>query len=291
MKIIEALKSSDSTTTKFIQMTLDGTTRVETTYVDYCNKHIICFATQVGCNYGCTFCANGLAHNFRRNLECGEIFAQCQTVIDYIKLGNKYDLPKPFLFSAMGCGDPLANPENLEKAFYILHKIYPDSKFALATTGKCLDNFFPLMDAIDRMELNFKLTVSLHSAIGDVRKRLLPICEGDDDLNALMDTLKNYQRPQGKMPRHVEYNVVLFQGINDSKDDAKAIYKLLESRDLLDISTIKINKYNPVPRATLKPSDKVNEFVGFLKDLGAPVEVYETNGSDVGAACGQLVAY
>ena len=67
MEIKEIVQSKDKISRKYIQKTNDNF-RIETTYVDYSNKNIICFSTQVGCNMGCKFCYNGLKNNFKRNL-------------------------------------------------------------------------------------------------------------------------------------------------------------------------------------------------------------------------------
>ena len=89
--------------------------------------------------------------------------------------------------------------------------------------------------------------------------------------------------------REVDYNVVLFDDINDSKEDALKIYSLLSSYRLIPLSTVKINKYNHVDGSSLKPSQRQPEFVEYLRYLNVNVETYETNGVDIGAACGQLV--
>ena len=39
------------------------------------DRHTVCVSTQVGCAYGCKFCASGL-NGFRRNLTAGEIVDQ-----------------------------------------------------------------------------------------------------------------------------------------------------------------------------------------------------------------------
>ena len=67
--------SIDNVCRKYIQTTTDDY-RIETSYVDYKNKYIICFSTQVGCNLRCKFCYNGIKCNFKRNLTSEEICNQ-----------------------------------------------------------------------------------------------------------------------------------------------------------------------------------------------------------------------
>lgn len=272
IKITNIAYSKDNITRKYVQKTEDSY-RIETTYVDYSNKHIICFSTQIGCNLGCKFCYNGLKHNFVRNLTVLELCNQIENVIASEQITNN----KPILFSAMGIGEPLLNYENLILAFYYLNEKYPNSKFALATTGIDLRKIFNL--AIDLKELNFKLTISLHATTNQKRSLLIPIY---NDINALIETVKQYETISDKK---VEWNYVLIKGINDSQEDAKALYELLGSSEL-----IKINKFNKVEPSDLIGSENIEEFIKELRKHKMNVEYYETNGEDINAACGQMIS-
>src|SRR2546423_11655962 len=44
-------------------------------YGEASDRHTLCVSTQVGCAYGCTFCASGL-EGFKRNLNVEEIVGQ-----------------------------------------------------------------------------------------------------------------------------------------------------------------------------------------------------------------------
>lgn len=100
IKIEDIKYSTDGITRKYVQRTHDNL-KIETTHVNYINKHIICFSTQIGCNLGCKFCYNGIKHNFKRNLTAEEIYTQIENIIKKEKLNGD----KPILFSAMGIGD------------------------------------------------------------------------------------------------------------------------------------------------------------------------------------------
>ena len=112
IRISNVKYSKDKVSRKYVQTTYDNF-RIETLYVDYKNKHIICFSTQIGCNLKCKFCYNGLKHNFKRNLTSEEICNQIENVIKEENINND----KPILFSAMGIGEPLLNYDNLIKDF------------------------------------------------------------------------------------------------------------------------------------------------------------------------------
>lgn len=273
VKIRDIAYSNDTISRKYVQTTADDY-RIETLYVDYKNKYIICFSTQVGCNLRCKFCYNGIRHNFKRNLTSKEICNQIENVMNE----EKPNKDKPILFSAMGIGEPLLNYDNLIKAFHILNKKYPNNKFALATTGVNLKNILNL--AKDLKDINkFKLTISLHSADEEKRKYLMPI---SNDLISLVKTGKKYKAISG---REVEWNYVLFNNINDSIEDAKKLFELLGKDEY-----IKINKFNNVKISELSESKNKDIFISTLENLGMQVEYYETNGVDIDGACGQMIS-
>ncbi len=274
IKIEQILHSKDGKTKKYIQKTNDNS-RVETSYVEFENKYMICFSTQVGCNLGCKFCYNGLKHNFKRNLSAEEMYIQIENVIRGEKISND----KPILFSAMGIGEPLLNYENLVNVFIQLNNNYPKNKFALATTGISLKNILRLSEDLKEIE-SFKLTISLHSAEEKIRNNIMPIFT---NLKDLVNTVEIYQEKSG---RQVEWNYVLFDGINDSLRDSKKLFELLGKN-----AYIKINKFNNVKESNLKESKNVNIFINELKKYGMQVEYYETKGDDILGACGQLVSY
>ena len=273
VKIRDIAYSKDTISRKYVQTTADDY-RIETLYVDYKNKYIICFSTQVGCNLRCKFCYNGIRHNFKRNLTSKEICNQIENVMNE----EKPNKDKPILFSAMGIGEPLLNYDNLIKAFHILNKKYPNNKFALATTGVNLKNILNL--AKDLKDINkFKLTISLHSADEEKRKYLMPI---SNDLISLVKTVKKYKAISG---REVECNYVLFNNINDSIEDAKKLFEILGKDEY-----IKINKFNNVKISELSESKNKDIFISTLENLGMQVEYYETNGVDIDGACGQMIS-
>ena len=273
VKIRDIAYSKDTISRKYVQTTADDY-RIETLYVDYKNKYIICFSTQVGCNLRCKFCYNGIRHNFKRNLTSKEICNQIENVMNE----EKPNKDKPILFSAMGIGEPLLNYDNLIKAFHILNKKYPNNKFALATTGVNLKNILNL--AKDLKDINkFKLTISLHSADEEKRKYLMPI---SNDLISLVKTVKKYKAISG---REVEWNYVLFNNINDSIEDAKKLFEILGKDEY-----IKINKFNNVKISELSERKNKDIFISTLENLGMQVEYYETNGVDIDGACGQMIS-
>jgi 23S rRNA (adenine2503-C2)-methyltransferase len=87
------------------------------------SRKTICISTQVGCAYGCRFCASGLA-GWRRDLLAGEIVCQliqvCQRE-DASTDRSRGDLASFDNIVVMGMGEPLANYDNLLRALGIVN--------------------------------------------------------------------------------------------------------------------------------------------------------------------------
>lgn len=297
MEITGIHKSIDGVCTKYTQRT-SGNEQIETTYVDYRNKYIICLSSQVGCNMRCQFCYNGLhcTKKYVRSLTAVEIVQQAENVIAKEK-GNMAD--KPILFNFMGIGEPMLNIANVAEAMKYLKDMYPTCRFALATSVPDIDHRPRLIKLTKPFGKDFKLTISLHSAIPETRSLLLGRSFTKDDFKNLVWFAKSYSI-EDNMHREVEWNYVLFDGINDDERHALELHKLLhetyetysEDKYKPYNNHIRINKFNPVEGCSLIPSspERAKKFIDMLKELHFQVEQYETNGSDIGAACGQLIA-
>ena len=261
--------SSDGKTRKYT-MPITPDYEVETTYVDYKNKHIICFSSMIGCPIKCQFCASGFG-GLIRPLTVTEMVVQCQCIIstEGINISNE----KPILFSCMGEGEPLANYENVVAALERLSELYPNSKLALSTSGARPDNIKRLAD--HKFKVPFKLQVSIHSANDTTRKLLIPVSHS---LQNILNAVNEYK----KSGKGLEFNYVLMHNINDSMEDAEQLAKL--AGDVV----IKLNVFNPIDGSDIKASMWVNNFTFILSECGAKYEVYKTNGTDIDAACGQL---
>src|ERR1041385_1529576 len=98
-------------------------------YGEPSDRHTLCVSTQVGCAYGCSFCASGL-EGWKRNLRPEEI-------VDQVLAVERWHDEQPSEMERvdgtaatdrvvnnlviMGMGEPLANYENLLKALAILN--------------------------------------------------------------------------------------------------------------------------------------------------------------------------
>lgn len=126
----------------------------------------LCVSTQVGCAYGCKFCASGL-RGWSRNLSAGEIVGQIIAAEN--ASGDKVN---NLVF--MGMGEPLANFEELQKALRILNAPWGVGigarHMTISTSG-----LVPRIRELAEFPMQVRLAVSLHGASDDVRERIMPV--------------------------------------------------------------------------------------------------------------------
>ena len=258
--------SRDNITKKFL-VRIDEDTYVETTYVDYENKHIVCFSSMAGCPVGCEFCVSNQNEAYRR-LTVAEMLIQCAVALKDVDTSSK-----PILFSCMGEGEPFLNYKSVIHTLKELAVKYPNSKLAMSTT--CVKPHILEYLAKEEFDVPFKLQISIHSMTDYVRKKLMPLAP---PISTIDEYLPIYQ-DSGK---DLEFNYVLLDGINDGVDDAIRLAAFANG------IKIKLNMLNPIPNSPFQFTTQFDRFCEELDSMGANYEFYATNGADINAACGQL---
>ena len=99
----------------------------------------------------------------------------------------------------------------------------------------------------------------------------------------ILDACKYYMNKTG---RRITYEYSLVSGVNDSKEDARSLSKLLKDMN----GHVNLIPVNEIKENTLKrPSKKtIEDFEEILKAHGIEVTVRREMGTDINAACGQL---
>jgi 23S rRNA (adenine2503-C2)-methyltransferase len=250
---------------------------IESVLIPSGSRITACISTQVGCALGCKFCATG-ALGFKRNLDFTELHDQIVALINFSL--EKYTQPLSNIV-VMGMGEPLLNFDNTIKA---LDKIsdknllnFSPQRITISTSG--------VVPGIKRMgddNSPYQLAISLHSAIETKRKQMMPIAN-KYPLAELTDALKYYHK---KTNNRITVEYILFDGINDSHEDADALAKFCRS------FPVKINliPYNSTSDKTFRKSDsqKSKSFADFLESKNIIVNLRKSKGADIKAACGQL---
>jgi len=242
-------------------------------YGEASDRRTLCVSTQVGCAYGCKFCASGL-DGLKRNLRVEEIVDQVLAV-QRIAEGGVNNLV------IMGMGEPLANYDNLLPALKILNAPWGGGigarKIAVSTSGLA-----PQIRKLADEPLQFRLAISLHGATDETRNKIMPV-NRKYPLRELTAACEYYQRRQG---RHITFEYILIAGVNDAVDQAKPLGELAR-RLRAKVNLIPYNRIDGLPWE--RPSEEAQEaFLAALKKEKVTATLRREKGHDIDAACGQL---
>ena len=132
------------------------------------------------------------------------------------------------------------------------------------------------------LNLSITLAISLHAFSDEKRRVIMPIAN-KYTIAEILDACKYYMNKTG---RRITYEYSLVSGVNDSKEDARSLSRLLKDMN----GHVNLIPVNEIKENTLKrPSKKtIEDFEGILKAHGIEATVRREMGSDINAACGQL---
>ena len=247
------------------------------------SRKTICISTQVGCAYGCRFCASGLA-GWKRDLEAGEIVAQLLAVCsqeDPRTPRAKAELASFDNIVVMGMGEPLANYDNLLRALGILNAEwglhFGARRVTISTSGLA-----PQIARLAEEPMGFRLAVSLHGATDDVRTQIMPVNK-KYPLAQLLPAVKHFAEKHGRM---VTLEFILIADVNDSLEQARELTKIAGELHA-HVNLIPYNTVEGLPwkRPNVPAQDA---FADILRRAGIPVTLRREKGHDIAAACGQL---
>ena len=271
LELFGVFRSKDCTE-KYLFRLPDGPC-VESVLISAGGRKTVCVSTQVGCKFGCAFCASGLK-GFIRNLTPAEIAGQVVFLKENLEITTTN-----IVF--MGMGEPLDNYENLAKAISILHS--PEGlsiaarRMTVSTAG-----IVPGMVHFKKLGLQVNLSISLHAATEAKRNSLMPVNK-KYPLEKVIAAGEDYLRSGG---RKITLEYVLIKGINDSTADAEGLARIAKRLK----AKINVIPYSPVIGLPFEvPEEKrMRDFLETIEDENVPVTLRQSKGCDIQAACGQL---
>lgn len=241
------------------------------------NRLTVCVSSQVGCMFGCSFCATGKMGYFR-NLTHGEIVDQVQAINELAE--NRFG-KKITNIVYMGMGEPLHNYKAVTESVRIISdplgiELSP-RRITISTVG-LTKQIKQLADE----NLGSNLAISLHAADDEKRNKIMPINESLN-LEKLEEAVRYYF---DKNEKPLTYEYLLFDEFNDSAADAK---KLVEIARWVP-SKVNIIMYNNVAGVALQRAreDRLNAFMRILAKNHVTATVRRSRGDDIDAGCGQL---
>jgi 23S rRNA (adenine2503-C2)-methyltransferase len=279
LETVRVLGSKD-TTRKFLFRLADGNL-IESVlipaspslYGATSDRRTICVSTQVGCAYGCKFCASGL-DGYTRNLEASEIVQQLLAVEK--ASGEKID---NVVF--MGMGEPLANFDHVIRAIKIINAPWGMEigarHITVSTSGLA-----PQIRKLADEPLQSRLAISLHGATDEVRNKIMPV-NRKYDLTTLLAACDYYA---ARKKQRIYFEYILIAGINDAEEQAH----LLAGHARRLGAKVNLIPYNAVEGLEWsRPArERQERFLSILRGHGTVATLRREKGHDIDAACGQL---
>jgi len=275
-----SVTGAKDTTRKFLFRLQDGQL-IETVLIpasvgldgERSKRRTLCVSSQVGCAYGCQFCASGL-DGWKRHLTAGEIVAQFLAVEELS--GEKI---QNIVF--MGMGEPFANYENLMRALTILNAPWGlgvGARHMTVSTSGLVPRILEFAD----QPLQIRLAISLHGATDEVRERIMPV-NRKYPLKELLDACAHYAQRKN---HYLTFEYILIRDVNDSEEQARAL--AIRVRPLR--AKVNLIPYNTVEGLHWERPDVATQerFLAILQDGSIMATLRREKGHDIAAACGQL---
>lgn len=246
---------------------------IETAVIPAAIRRTVCVSSQVGCRFKCGFCASGMK-GFLRNLDAGEMVGQVLAAAHVFAAA-----PTHVVF--MGIGEPLDNPDALERTLTILNDPHGFSigarRMTVSTCG-----VVPGIRWLAGLPLQIELSVSLHAPDDQLRSRLMPV-NRKYPIDLLLAECKAFYL---RTKRLITFEYTLIEGVNDSVAQASLLVRRLISFPA---------RVNLIPLSVVPEFDgrcptlsAQRRFMQVLQQAGINVTIRASRGAGVAAACGQL---
>ncbi len=275
---------SEDGTRKYL-VRIAGGHEVEVVYIPETDRGTLCISSQVGCTLTCSFCHTG-TQKLVRNLTAAEIVGQVMMARDDLDEWPVPGAPKEEVrlisnIVLMGMGEPLYNFENVRDAMNIVMDgegiALGRRRITLSTSG--------VVPEIARTatEIGCQLAISFHATTDEVRDVLVPINKRWN-IAMLLEALKAY--PGLSNSERITFEYVMLDGVNDTKEDAHRLVKLLEGIP----AKVNLIPFNEWPGAPYKRSsgNRIHTFADIIYKAGYASPIRTPRGEDIMAACGQL---
>lgn len=272
LKLARQLKSRDGTEKFLFQ--LEDKNLIEALSIPTEKRLTCCISSQLGCKFGCRFCASGLS-GFKRNLTSAEMIAEVLSI-------KNLSQPKKITHIVfMGSGEPLDNYEAVLKAVRMINSAYglniAARRITISTCG-----ITPAIKRLAEEHLQVELSVSLHAASEPKRSQLLPVNK-KYPLRELISACRQYIKKTG---RQLTFEYILIKGINSGLPDAQKLATILKGL----ICKVNLIPVNLVKECNIEPPNKIEIllFRDYLVKQGVNATLRKPRGQDIQAACGQL---
>lgn len=287
---IREIRSTDDGVRKLLLACADGEL-VESVLIPSKERVTQCLSSQIGCAFGCKFCASGtrgLVRSLTADEIVGQVMAACtlmrETVASQPALDNapaKSVLPRPDNLVVMGMGEPFDNYTQVMRALRILnHQQGLNIGARHITLSTC--GHVPGIRRLAGEGVQFKLSVSLHAAENTLRQALMPV-NLRWPIEEVLAACREYTQ---RTKRLVTYEYTLVRGVNDQVAHVRALIALLGEMPC----KVNLIPLSPVDGFPGKTPDRAQclFFLDALLKAGITTTLRKSRGKGVDAACGQL---
>jgi 23S rRNA (adenine2503-C2)-methyltransferase len=271
-RVTERLASPDGT----VKYALDvGGAAIETVLIPADGRSTVCVSSQSGCTRSCGFCATATL-GFRRQLTAAEIVVQFLVA----QAEAPADAPlRNVVF--MGMGEPM---DNLDAVMAAVDRLLepPLPRLAAGHVTVSTSGVLPGMKRFLR-EGRGHLALSLNATTDAAREALMPH-NRQWPIGDLLGALRDDQERGSGRRYFIEY--VLWDGVNDTDDDARRLVALLQDLD----AHVNLIPQNPFAGNALRPPspERIARFQSLVREGGVLCLVRTPRGQEIAAACGQL---
>ena len=126
------------------------------------------------------------------------------------------------------------------------------------------------------------VAISLHSPFAEQRAELMPAQKGMP-IEDVVELLRNYDFSH---QRRLSFEYIVFGGLNDTKEHAREIIRLLKGL----YCRVNLIRFHKIPNVPLHEAseERMEEFRDYLTSHGVFTTIRASRGQDIFAACGLL---
>ena len=243
---------------------------IEAVMIPDADRATLCVSSQAGCKMNCRFCMTG-RQGFHGDLSAAAIINQVLSVDESNRLTN-------IVF--MGMGEPMDNPEPVEKVIEIMTAKWGFAWSPKRITVSSIGKLDALRHLIEHTQVH--IAISVHSPFSEERASLMPV-ERAWPLTSVLDMLRNYDWAH---QRRLSIEYIIWRGVNDDRRHADALCRLLRGLDV----RVNLIRFHAIPDVDLRPASErtMIEFRDRLNAAGITATIRASRGEDIMAACGML---
>lgn len=251
-------------------------------YENFYRRTVICCSTMSGCPVGCKFCGTG--NKFVRNLTASEIVEQVFTVLKDQNIEDVGTTGKRFQIMFMSMGEPLLNWNEVQRAIYQLHDLYPSAELLLSTIAPndkdVWDKVIRTSKGIEKIGLQF----SVHKSTDAARNVLIPY-KDKLTLKEIRDIGIIWWKETGRHP-YLNYCI---DGTNNTDEDADRLMALFSPVIFNLTFSVVCSANESMKEAGFRELDTVRLFQEQFARQGYNTRIFNPDGQDdIGGGCGQL---